>query len=88
MPLVLAPVEWHLNSPQLTHRLQAAQPPASCRCLQELGELLDIHTLPTFSLVKGGVEVHRVEGVPQQRPARALSLALRKHLLGEAVGDQ
>ncbi len=51
---------------------------------QELGELLNIATLPTFVLVRGGAEVHRVEGVPQQRPARKLAQAIKQHLLGEA----
>lgn len=51
---------------------------------QELGELLSIGTLPTFVLIKGGAEVHRVEGAPQQRPARKLAQAIRQHLLGEA----
>jgi uncharacterized protein YigA (DUF484 family) len=51
------------------------------RRLQELGELLDIATLPTLLLLKGGEEVHRLAGVPQQRPSRALSLAIRRHLL-------
>eukprot|EP00887_Chlorella_sp_A99_P000359 scaffold13.g359.t1 len=54
----------------------------------ELGEVLDIKTLPTFILLKDGVEVHRVEGVLQQRPARALSLAVRRHLRGEAAGER
>ena len=53
--------------------------------LQEVGELLDISTLPTFVFIKHGVEVHRQEGVPQQRPARKVAQALRQHLLGEAA---
>lgn len=50
---------------------------------QELGELLGVTTLPTFLLLRSGEEVHRVEGVPQQRPARRLAQAVRQHLLGE-----
>lgn len=49
--------------------------------MQELGELLDIATLPTFLLFCDGVEIHRVEGVPQQRPARTVAQAVRSHLL-------
>ena len=54
---------------------------------QELGELLEVRTLPTFVLLKAGAEVHRLEGAPQQRPARKLALALRTHLLGEESGS-
>lgn len=50
---------------------------------QELGDLLDIRTLPTFLLLRDGVEASRLEGVPQQRPARALAQAIRQHLLGQ-----
>lgn len=46
--------------------------------------MLDIRTLPTFLLLKGGAEVARLEGVPQQRPARRLAQAIREHLVGEA----
>jgi hypothetical protein len=59
----------------LTRRL--ATPP----CLQGLGDALSIGTLPTFLLLREGREVHRLEGVPQTRPARALAQALRAHLL-------
>ncbi|KAL4424732.1 hypothetical protein ABPG77_000075 [Micractinium sp. CCAP 211/92] len=52
---------------------------------EELGELLDIHTLPTFVLLRGGAEVARLEGAPQQRPARRLAQAIRQHLLEEAA---
>ena len=48
---------------------------------QELGELLDVRTLPTFLLLRRGAEAARLEGVPQQRPARALAQAIRQHLL-------
>lgn len=50
---------------------------------QELGELLDIKTLPTFVLLRAGAEAARLEGVPQQRPARKLAQAIRQHLLGQ-----
>lgn len=52
---------------------------------EELGELLDIRTLPTFLLVRGGTEVARLEGAPQHRPARRVAQAIRQHLLGEAA---
>lgn len=49
-----------------------------------MGEILNtIHTLPTFLYFKQGKEVHRVEGVPQKRPARAVAQAMRHHLLDE-----
>ncbi|KAL4422560.1 hypothetical protein ABPG75_008757 [Micractinium tetrahymenae] len=51
---------------------------------EELGELLAINILPTFVLLRGGAEVARLEGAPQQRPARRLAQAIRQHLLGEA----
>jgi hypothetical protein len=58
--------------------------PSSSRTLQELGELLDIRTLPTFVLLRQGAEAARLEGAPQQRPARRLAQAIREHLLGKA----
>lgn len=54
---------------------------------EELGELLDIRTLPTFVLLRDGAEVARLEGAPQQRPARRLAQAIRQHLLGEAAAS-
>lgn len=53
---------------------------------EELGELLDVATLPTFVLLAGGTEVHRLAGVPQLRPARALAQAIRQHLLAAGPG--
>lgn len=55
--------------------------------LQDLGELLDVRTLPTFLLLRHGAEVARLEGVPQQRPARALAQAIRQHLLPQAGAE-
>ena len=43
--------------------------------------MLDIAVLPTVILYRSGQEVHRLEGAPQQRPARALAQALTRHLL-------
>ncbi|KAL4854805.1 Thioredoxin [Chlorella vulgaris] len=54
---------------------------------EQLGELLGIATLPTFALFAHGVEVARLEGVPQQRPARAVAQAIRQHLLGRSASS-
>ena len=44
------------------------------------GNISEISVLPTFILFHNGLEVHRLEGVPQHRPARELARALRAHL--------
>lgn len=49
--------------------------------IQDIASILEISTLPTFVLIKNGVEVHRVEGALQQRPARMVAQAIQKHLL-------
>ena len=43
---------------------------------------LGVETVPTFLLVRRGVEVARLTGVAHKRPARPLAAAIRKHLLG------
>lgn len=48
---------------------------------EDIASILEISTLPTFVLIKNGVEVHRVEGALQQRPARMVAQAIQKHLL-------
>ena len=40
-----------------------------------------IETVPTFVLVKGGVEVTRIVGVAHKRPARPIAAAIRTYLL-------
>jgi hypothetical protein len=49
--------------------------------LQEVGDELNISTLPTFILYLHGKEVHRIEGVPQHRPARVLAKVISQFLL-------
>eukprot|EP01024_Parvocaulis_polyphysoides_P023758 TRINITY_DN21920_c0_g1_i2.p2 TRINITY_DN21920_c0_g1~~TRINITY_DN21920_c0_g1_i2.p2 ORF type:complete len:118 (+),score=15.01 TRINITY_DN21920_c0_g1_i2:75-428(+) len=44
-----------------------------------------ICTVPTFILYLDGKEIYRLEGLPQQRPARKLSLAVRQYFLGEEI---
>ncbi|KAL4530791.1 hypothetical protein Ndes2526B_g09228 [Nannochloris sp. 'desiccata'] len=51
--------------------------------VEEVGDELIISTLPTFILYLHGKEVHRIEGVPQQRPARLLAKAISQFLLAE-----
>ena len=41
---------------------------------------LDVETIPTFLLMRGGREVTRVVGVAHKRPARPLAAAIRRHL--------
>ena len=49
--------------------------------LQDIGDELNMSVLPTFILYQHGKEIHRIEGVPQQRPARVLAKAISCHLL-------
>lgn len=46
----------------------------------DVGDALTICTLPTFLFYNRGKEVYRLEGVPQQRPVRALVKGLREYL--------
>ena len=41
---------------------------------------LNVETIPTFLLMRGGREVTRVVGVAHKRPARPLAAAIRRHL--------
>lgn len=41
---------------------------------------LNVETIPTFLLMRGGREVTRVVGVTHKRPARPLAAAIRRHL--------
>lgn len=65
--------------------MRSSQPPRSPPATpprpppQDLGDQLNVSTLPTIVLYRAGAEVDRLEGVPQQRPARALALALKTH---------
>eukprot|EP01023_Acetabularia_acetabulum_P055747 TRINITY_DN6458_c0_g1_i2.p3 TRINITY_DN6458_c0_g1~~TRINITY_DN6458_c0_g1_i2.p3 ORF type:complete len:117 (-),score=7.92 TRINITY_DN6458_c0_g1_i2:140-490(-) len=56
------------------------------------GEINSIHSpitiIPTLILYRNGKEINRLEGLPQQRPARKLSLALRYYLLDEQIQKQ
>lgn len=47
----------------------------------EAADAAAVETVPTFVLVKGGVEVARIVGVAHKRPARPIAAAIKTYLL-------
>jgi len=65
----------------IKHAATCPLSPARPMTLQGLGDIVSISVLPSFILYRDGQEVHRLEGAPQRRPARALAQAISTHLL-------